>query len=82
MYTHICNHKKNYMSFYSHNFYVYPHFKVCSYRKTHLSYVYPYFKFITIKRNYVNNIPTLNVFYNEKENTTRNILINYDNLDT
>ena len=33
MYMHICNYKKNYVSYYSHSFYVYLYFKICNYKK-------------------------------------------------
>ena len=57
MYTNICSYKKNYVSFYSHNFYVYPYFKNCSYEKgtmclfIHIIFMYTHIsKFLTTKK--------------------------------
>ena len=57
MYTHICGYKKNYVSYYSHNFYVYPYFKICNCKKgtmwikRHIFSMYTLIsKFVTMKK--------------------------------
>ena len=57
----ICNYKNNYVSCYSHIFYVYPYFKFAAIKRTvsfysHIFLVYSYFKICNYKkRNYENN---------------------------